>query len=78
VSPFVAIRCPPGAGVAIDGRPKAVAPALAIPFQRRKALMKDQLAEIAIGNDEDPLLLPGDRQHAPDARRILRFRVPSR
>jgi hypothetical protein len=28
-----------------------------------KALVKDQLTEIAVGNDEDPLLLPGNRQH---------------
>ena len=27
-----------------------------------KALVEDQLAEIAVGNDEDPLLLHGDRQ----------------
>ena len=29
----------------------------------RKALVENQLAEIAIGNDEDPLLLPCNRQH---------------
>jgi hypothetical protein len=28
-----------------------------------KALVKDQLTEIPVGNDEDPLLLPGNRQH---------------
>ena len=28
----------------------------------RKSLIEDQLAEIAIGNDEDPLLLTGNRQ----------------
>jgi hypothetical protein len=28
-----------------------------------KSLVEDQLAEIAVGNDEDALLLPGDRQH---------------
>jgi hypothetical protein len=27
-----------------------------------KALVEDQLAEIAVGNDQNSLLLPGDRQ----------------
>jgi hypothetical protein len=29
----------------------------------RKALVENQLSEIAVGNDEDPLLLSGNRQH---------------
>ena len=28
-----------------------------------KTLVEDQLAEIPVGNDEDPPLLPGNRQH---------------
>jgi hypothetical protein len=28
-----------------------------------KTLVENQLAEIAVGNDQNPLLLPGDRQH---------------
>jgi hypothetical protein len=28
-----------------------------------EALVENQLPEIAIGNDQDPLLLPGDRKH---------------
>ena len=28
-----------------------------------KALLEDQFAEIAVGNDENPLLVPGDGQH---------------
>ena len=28
-----------------------------------RALVENQLPEIAVGNDQDPLLLPGDCQH---------------